>query len=624
MPKNIPQADPRANLHELIRELSELRANMLELEASVLERTPKIHELYLASARNLLHYAALRRHDARELQTQLTALGLSSLGRCEAHVLATIEAVLFALHRMAGRADDPRSQPARHPSFEQGPALLARHTDDLLGPEREDRRARIMVTLPSDAADDFKLVMRLLERGVECVRINCAHDDQAAWGRMLANLRRAEELTGKKARVLMDLAGPKLRTGPIEPGPRVLKIKPRRDAFGKVVQPARVWMSACEIPVAPTTAADATLTVPAAWLARLTVDDKLKFIDARGAARCWSVVAMGSGGAWLEADATSYCVTGSSLRLIRDGRHVDDACVGEIEALPGVLLLRRGESLLLTRELTPGRPAQRDTNGNVREPARIGCTLPEVFSDVCVGESLWLDDGRIGCVIRSVSAQHLELEVTHAGPRGERLRADKGINLPDSRLSLPALTAKDLADLEFVASHADMVALSFAHDAADVHLLEAHLARLGQSDLGIVLKIETRRAFEQLPSLLLASMCSPRDGVMIARGDLAVEVGWERLAEVQEEILWICEAAHIPVIWATQVLESLAKTGRPSRAEITDAAMSERAECVMLNKGPQIDAAVEVLDDILRRMQGHQRKKRAMLRPLRIAELFDG
>jgi pyruvate kinase len=109
---------------------------------------------------------------------------------------------------------------------------------------------------------------------------------------------------------------------------------------------------------------------------------------------------------------------------------------------------------------------------------------------------------------------------------------------------------------------------------------------------------------------------------MIARGDLAVECGFERLAEAQEEILWICEAAHIPTIWATQVLENLAKEGIPSRAEITDAAMGHRAECVMLNKGPYVARAVAVLDDILSRMQAHQAKKRAMLRHLRVADVF--
>jgi pyruvate kinase len=167
-----------------------------------------------------------------------------------------------------------------------------------------------------------------------------------------------------------------------------------------------------------------------------------------------------------------------------------------------------------------------------------------------------------------------------------------------------------------------MVSLSFANSAADVELLQQHLKRLGGEKLGLILKIETRRGFENLPEMLFAALRSTRCGVMIARGDLAVECGFERLAEVQEEILWMCEAAHVPVIWATQVLESLAKEGFPSRAEITDAAMSERAECVMLNKGPHIQEAVGVLDDILQRMQTHLTKKRSMLRDLKVAERF--
>jgi len=115
---------------------------------------------------------------------------------------------------------------------------------------------------------------------------------------------------------------------------------------------------------------------------------------------------------------------------------------------------------------------------------------------------------------------------------------------------------------------------------------------------------------------LLTALRSRSVGVMIARGDLAVEVGFERLSEVQEQIMWACEAAHVPVIWATQVLDTLARTGRPSRAEVSDAAMSERAECVMLNKGPYITDAIETLDSILTRMRGHQDKKRSLLRQL--------
>jgi pyruvate kinase len=109
---------------------------------------------------------------------------------------------------------------------------------------------------------------------------------------------------------------------------------------------------------------------------------------------------------------------------------------------------------------------------------------------------------------------------------------------------------------------------------------------------------------------------------MIARGDLAVECGWERLAEIQEEMLWLCEAAHVPVIWATQVLERLAKKGLATRAEITDAAMAQRADCVMLNKGPYAERAVRTLRDILRRMGGHQWRKSPILRPLGVARGF--
>ena len=172
-----------------------------------------------------------------------------------------------------------------------------------------------------------------------------------------------------------------------------------------------------------------------------------------------------------------------------------------------------------------------------------------------------------------------------------------------------------------VARYADIVGMSFAQSAADVLALRARLVELGSPHVGMMLKIETQRGFEHLPEMLLASMTSPSAGVMIARGDLAVECGYERMAEVQEEILWACEAARMPVVWATQVLETLAKTGLPSRAEITDAAMGGRAECVMLNKGPHILDTMRTLDDILRRMQAHQSKKRPLLRALKAWKL---
>ena len=291
---------------------------------------------------------------------------------------------------------------------------------------------------------------------------------------------------------------------------------------------------------------------------------------------------------------------------------------------PGInaISLRQGDLLILTRDLTPGHPAILDSGGQLLTPATIGCTIPEVFDDVRPGESIWFDDGKIGGLIEKIESSRVLVRITHTRVNGGKLLDDKGINLPESDLHLASITAKDLEDLSFVAQYADIVELSFANSARDVESLQQHLVRLGDRQPAIVLKIKTRRGFDNLPDMLLMAMRAPCCGVMIARGDLAVECGFERLAEVQEEILWICEAAHVPVIWATQVLETLAKEGIPSRAEITDAAMGDRAECVMLNKGPYVVSAVRVLDDILRRMQGHQTKKRAMLRELHLAHVL--
>ncbi len=135
--------------------------------------------------------------------------------------------------------------------------------------------------------------------------------------------------------------------------------------------------------------------------------------------------------------------------------------------------------------------------------------------------------------------------------------------------------------------------------------------------VGLIAKIETRLAVRNLPELIVQGAGAQPFGVMIARGDLAVEVGYRRMAEIQEELLWLCEAAHVPVIWATQVLDNFVKKGIRHRAEMTDAAMAERAECVMLNKGPTPDEAVRLLDDVLGRMEGHQFKKTSRMRALR-------
>ncbi len=328
------------------------------------------------------------------------------------------------------------------------------------------------------------------------------------------------------------------------------------------------------------------------------------------------MLAKGDEGVLVEAARTAYLTDETRLRLHRRGGDVQETGLVDLPAPEGRLLLHRGDTLGLVRH-GQGHNA---SDGSARKRvavATVACTLPEALEAVRKGERIWFDDGRIGGVVRRITSKGVEVEITDAADEGSKLGADKGINLPDTRLDLPALTAKDIENLAIVAGHADLVGLSFAQGAGDVKLLRRHLRRLDAKNLGVILKIETRRGFEHLPQMLLAAMACKAAGVMIARGDLAVECGFERLAEVQEEMLWACEAAHMPVVWATQVLESQAKTGLPSRAEITDAAMGVRAECVMLNKGPHIIEALRTLGDILHRMQSHQSKKRPLLRALK-------
>lgn len=494
MPAKTPNLDPRT----LLQELLDLRQAVLN-EADALyqdwkpyldrQRRPR----FAKSALNFAHYLALRRRDLRELQTRLRTFGLSSLGRIEAQVLPTLDNVIATLDSVVGtQSGIPRPTPR---TFEEGARLLERETQDVFGKKPRKRRVRLMVTLPSEAADDPHIAHDLLKAGMDVARINCAHDTADAWARMIEHLRQAEKKLKRPCRVAMDLGGPKSRT------------------------------------------ADVTFAH----------DEKRLHI-------------------------------GDTVRLSVDA---------------------------------PSAPPD-DVSLHVR------CTLPEAIAQVRVGERVFFDDGKIEtCVIKRKKGELL-LKVVHASLKGDKLKDDKGINFPDTALALSPLTAQDLQDLDFVAQHADIVNYSFVQSGDDVRLLQAELLRRAPTrQPAIVAKIETAKAVKHLPQIIVAAGSRQPLGVMIARGDLAIELGYARLAEIQEEILWLCEAAHVPVIWATQVLETLAKEGRPSRAEVTDAAMSERAECVMLNKGEYIVSAMHLLTGVLERMENHQTKKMARLRALK-------
>jgi len=279
--------------------------------------------------------------------------------------------------------------------------------------------------------------------------------------------------------------------------------------------------------------------------------------------------------------------------------------------------IKVGEHIVLTKKETLGKKSKFGSHNEQIVKAEVGVLLHQIIDDAKVGDVVLFDDGMIKS--RVVDKKEDSLEIVIIACYKSKISSHKGINLPDTVLNLPALTEKDIENLPFICKHADMVGYSFVRSGSDVKKLYEELDRINAPDIGVVFKIENKEAFENLPEILFEGMVRNKIGVMIARGDLAVEIGFERISEVQNQILWLCEAAHVPVIWATQVLENLAKTGMPTRAEISDAAQGAKAECVMLNKGPHINEAIKVLKNILIRMEGHSFKKKDELRPLNMA-----
>ncbi len=604
-------AKENTRLDEMIAQLESLRDAAKKTEKQYASQLKKVHPRFRKSAVNLLHYLALRHHDLTALQSDLEQIGVSRLAKAESHIMASLVAVENTVRALRGSGQTVADKSAL--SIKKGPKLFGANTTALLGKKLKGSKARIMVTLPSEAGGGKRFVHRLVAGGMNSARINCAHDDPSTWQKMIDNIQAARRKTGRNCRVCMDLGGPKLRTGEMMAGPQVIHRHPDRDDLGRVVAPITVWIA----PVAAAPGPDNITRIPVdvTDMDGLSVGDELRFTDARGKNRTFAIREKSGAGVLATCHESFFLAAGTLLEPSK-GRGLPPINVGSLPPVEQRLVLRQGDVLVVHRDPIPGEPAQIDEAGEVVKPAHISCTLSAVFDDAKVGDPIVFDDGKIEGVVRTVSNTELEVEITSAKGGVTKLGADKGINLPESRLRTDALTAKDKDDLRFVCKHADVVNVSFVNSPRDVFDLLDELKRLDGEHLGVILKIETQRGFNNLPAIVLAAMRHHPLGVMIARGDLAVEVGWRELAPAQEEILRLCEAAHIPIVWATQVLETLAKKGRPSRAEITDASMAQRAECVMLNKGPHIIETIGMLEKILKTMEKYHQKQAPILPPI--------
>jgi pyruvate kinase len=249
----------------------------------------------------------------------------------------------------------------------------------------------------------------------------------------------------------------------------------------------------------------------------------------------------------------------------------------------------------------------------------VECSLKGIVSQLKPGERIFFDDGLIETKMNAYHKDGAELEVTQVSSNKPYLKAEKGINFPDSKLRLSALSDFDRRCLPFIKKYADMIGYSFIHNSSDLEELQQEIK---ETALPVILKIETPEAMRNLPSLLFTAMKEPLYGVMIARGDLAVELGFENVSKAQDEIIGLCRAAHAPVIYATQILENLNKKGLPTRAEITDAAYGIWADCVMLNKGVHTAKVIKTLKAILEEKARQVSKHHPVFRPLKLSKNF--
>lgn len=490
-------------LNDLLSRVTELRENVYKEGTKAYNKWEKEirREEFKASAQNLAYYLALRRRDIRGIQSELTPWGLSSLGRLESRTLNNIDAVLTSLSTIAGK-DSQWSYPS-HASHILGQEQLSKNVRQQFGEKPKSRHTRIMVTMPSEAAANKKLLRQLITSGMNVARINCAHDDAETWKKMIDNIRKAAEDEQTEVKILMDIAGPKIRTDWVFTTLKKPKVRP-----------------------------------------------------------------------------------GDKWHLTKDNKNLPPQDESKVTA---------------------------------------GCSIPEIFETLKKGDPVLYDDGMIESEVDEITDNGAVLKVkrTRTG-KSVRVKAEKGLNFPNSQFDLDMLTPQDKQDLGFAVAHADIMGLSFVKDADDIRKVQKELIRQTDekraAEIPLMAKIETVQAVENLPAIIMTAAGKNPFSVMIARGDLAVETGYSRLAELQQEIMWICEAADIPVVWGTEVLDNMVSSGIPTRAEVTDAAESERAECVMLNKGDYLPEGVAFLSEILEKMQEHQYKKTPRLRALSIAK----
>lgn len=590
-----------------------LRKSFIDMNEEIDETHPRAKSLL-----NLKHYLHLRSKDHTMLQEKLFFLGLSSLGRSYAHIFASINNIYEQLTSSLNKEQIFTNSHATHNYINIQEALdtASNNAKELFGKKTGSFFSRqhtaVMVTLPSNAAESNGLLIRqLADVGVNVFRINTAHDAPSVWKSMAdiiqdININKEED---EKIKIFVDLAGPKIRTGKIRTIDIPLKIGSNKEQKELVLTCSNDGTTGEILDSSTLKKIPAQITVEKSFFNKIAKNDKIKvfgFEDQKA-----HIIVKEVNNDFIQGYIDKKIYIDNNTEFIHEKYK---SKVKNFQHQTEPIRLFIGDHLVITEKEVLGRAAIRNDKNEVTSPALIRCIAKNILFYVLVGDKVFIDDGKIALEVLEKNDDTITCKVLSAKSSGTLLKEEKGINFPDTYVETSAITATDEANVLHVLPYADSLSISFCQNADDVKKIQTILYEHGRDDIGIIAKIETKIAITNMPNILQQLLESKKYGVMIARGDLAIEVGFEKMAYVQEALLDICDAAHVPVIWATQVLESKMKNNLPSRAEVTDAAMSGRAECVMLNKGAFAIDTIDVLKRILDDMHSISKKNRQLLK----------
>ncbi len=576
------------------QQLSRTAQALEAIEATLHQRrlAPPDSLLYPHSFLNMQDFLSLKKFDLRELQEDLRDLGLSSMHFAHPHLLYTLQRERSILERLQGKA--PREGSAAEALTPREAEAIRRERSRFL--KNDDARAAVMLTLPDEAAGDPLIRRILAQSDVGIVRINTAHGTPEQWEAAAAMIRKLNdtERSADPIKIYADLAGPKLRTGTIRRLPAPIKLCTRHSTEILLLPDDGVRRTALEPRPDHPDEMQALIVVDPEFYQRLRDADYVEFNDHDRKPRFYKVLSWSPLSCRLQCNKKVLLTPETDIGVQISKKEFLYTHARNFQTLPETIRLQTGDRILLHGEDQPGRLV-----GDKPYKAEIPCTLgAEIFPQVEAGHRIFIDDGKIELLIEEITPRRLLCRVITTKPDGVLLKEERGINLPDTPVALEALTPEDRRHLPLLQGFADIIGLSFTQNGADVRKLKALLSETPQ--IAIVPKIETKEGVRRLPEILYELMSWSHGAVMLARGDLTIEVGFENLPRVQMEILSLCEASHTPVIYATQVLESVMKKNLPSRAELIDVSYAAlRTDCVMLNKGPFAQKAVEMIDRII-------------------------